>query len=290
MSGEFKRLNYFQGRFLSAEDMRAEQDYHAQKRRLHRSSLHTPGVVTQHLDGLQVTADPNDGTLLVAPGVAVDGRGRELYLAEPVTLDPSARDWEPPTTIYVVLARTEEEVEIRENPANPDFSGPAFVEESVQVTLVDEAPDVEEGVELARIRLQDGARVQNPADPTDPRPGEIDRTYVRVAGAHLPFSRPDPALPGLGPGQWRGGTTNVSPTEGFRPSTATDSFIDIEEVQVGDRHRLYVASVYPHDAGAIVTWFVQSELTDDGAVEYRLIIKNFGDQIVGVSWRVYRLA
>ena len=40
-----RRLNYFSGRLLTAEDLKEEQTYHLNKRRLHNLALHDWGVV-----------------------------------------------------------------------------------------------------------------------------------------------------------------------------------------------------------------------------------------------------
>jgi len=41
-----RRVNYFAGRLLTAEDFRAEQEYHREKSRRHNRRLHGSGVAS----------------------------------------------------------------------------------------------------------------------------------------------------------------------------------------------------------------------------------------------------
>lgn len=75
------RVYYVERQRLSAADLRAEQEYLAGLDERHNLNQHAPGVVR----GLRVGRDERD-RLVVEPGVAVDEHGRELLLAEPVTL------------------------------------------------------------------------------------------------------------------------------------------------------------------------------------------------------------
>src|SRR3954471_11968309 len=80
MTDPVRRLHYFSGQSLSPEDLQAEQDYHREMRYLHNRLL-GQGVVS----GLDVTA--GDGSsVIVSPGLAIDGYGRELVLPEEVSL------------------------------------------------------------------------------------------------------------------------------------------------------------------------------------------------------------
>jgi hypothetical protein len=72
---EFERTRFFFGKLLTAEDLEREQSYQNEKRWLLNRTLHGEGVVT----GLEVT--PRGGTgVRVAPGLAIDARGREILL------------------------------------------------------------------------------------------------------------------------------------------------------------------------------------------------------------------
>lgn len=84
------RNRYFPGKQLVTRDMEAEQKYFNNKRRLQNRFLHGFGVVS----GLTVTAvEQADDTskkssvsVAIEPGMAIDGMGREIVVAEQVFL------------------------------------------------------------------------------------------------------------------------------------------------------------------------------------------------------------
>jgi hypothetical protein len=71
---KLERLNYFNGRILSADDFNLEQTYFINKQRLHNRFLHGWGVVS----GLDVSI--KGSKVHVQPGVAIDCAGNEIYL------------------------------------------------------------------------------------------------------------------------------------------------------------------------------------------------------------------
>ncbi|MCK7494835.1 MAG: ATP-binding protein [Comamonadaceae bacterium] len=73
---------YRDGQLLLAEDFIAEQRLHIRRLDRHNLNLHGWGVVR----GLDV-ARTGDAAVQVGPGYAIDGRGREIELREPATLD-----------------------------------------------------------------------------------------------------------------------------------------------------------------------------------------------------------
>lgn len=79
-----RRVNYFDGRLLSAGDLAAEQQYARERTWLHNRMLHGQGVVS----GFEVTVQGDD--LVVSPGMAIDGMGREIVLVEQGCVDASA--------------------------------------------------------------------------------------------------------------------------------------------------------------------------------------------------------
>lgn len=83
MTDPVRRLHFFPGQLVSVEDLEADQDYHREMRYLHNRLLGS-GLV----NGLEVTVD-GEVTLVVSPGVAIDGLGREIVLTSEVRLDPS---------------------------------------------------------------------------------------------------------------------------------------------------------------------------------------------------------
>jgi hypothetical protein len=69
-----ERVNYFERQFLRVEDFQDEQSYQVSMRRRHNISHHTWGIV----EGLEPQLA--EGSLVVSPGLAIDGFGRELIL------------------------------------------------------------------------------------------------------------------------------------------------------------------------------------------------------------------
>jgi hypothetical protein len=79
-----RRVNYFAGRLLSAEDFETEQSYWLGKHRSHSRHLHGSGVVC----GLGVRPSGSGG-VTVEPGLAIDGLGRQIVVPEPLQMpDP----------------------------------------------------------------------------------------------------------------------------------------------------------------------------------------------------------
>jgi hypothetical protein len=79
---DLKRIEFFTGQRLTAQDLTDVQDANRQLRWLHNRSLHGWGIGI----GYGVTGEFGDTTVTVAPGYAIDCLGRELILTQPVTL------------------------------------------------------------------------------------------------------------------------------------------------------------------------------------------------------------
>lgn len=81
------RLNYFDGRLLTAEDFRDEQAYLLVRARRHNRHVHGWGVIS----GLDVRVTGN--FVEVSPGAAIDCAGNELVVENGVALSmpPQAR-------------------------------------------------------------------------------------------------------------------------------------------------------------------------------------------------------
>src|SRR5262245_3437386 len=113
MEQGFKRINFFKGLFTRAEDWRATESYHNDKRRLHNKFLHTPGIVPDCLNELRVIAMEGGTSLRIEPGYAIDGEGRDLYLPLAVDVPLTLRDYNPPRKIYAVIRYAEQETDWR---------------------------------------------------------------------------------------------------------------------------------------------------------------------------------
>ncbi len=86
-----ERPQYTQGQTLGAADFRAEQLYHRGGRRRHLLGPHTWGIVVgMDLVEQPKPADPSVVDVMLRPGLATDGYGRELMVDSALRLDPGA--------------------------------------------------------------------------------------------------------------------------------------------------------------------------------------------------------
>jgi hypothetical protein len=76
-----ERINFWNGEPLNAADWKTEQGYHMSVQRLLMQGLFSPGVV----NGLEV-GKKDAQTVTVSPGLALDARGREIFLADETEL------------------------------------------------------------------------------------------------------------------------------------------------------------------------------------------------------------
>jgi hypothetical protein len=146
--GGVKRVHYFEGQLLGEADLRDEQTYHAGKRQLHNRALHGYGVVEGLAARVQAGAAPP--AVIVEPGFALDAQGREIVLAEPLSV--ALRDGSSPCV--VVLEYAERLVDPVPGPV-PDTQAYARVEEGAAIRIVADG-DCAKGVALARL-VQDSA-------------------------------------------------------------------------------------------------------------------------------------
>jgi hypothetical protein len=79
-----QRPHFFDGRFLTAQDLAAEQNYLRKKHRQHNLHCHGVGVVS----GLKIstTNEKRGATIIIEPGIAIDPSGNELHLCAPARL------------------------------------------------------------------------------------------------------------------------------------------------------------------------------------------------------------
>lgn len=177
---EFKRMNFFTGFFTKAEDWKAEQSYHWWKMTYHNRGMHTPGVMRNVEKEFQVVPAGNRD-VLVLPGVALDGEGREIFLGEPEPL--KIPEFAEAKTVFICLSTSEEETDMVINVQNPSYSGNTRVREKVNLNVSIIPPDNRNFLELARIKALPGSDPISAAkDPDNPHGNEIDRLHVEYAG------------------------------------------------------------------------------------------------------------
>lgn len=79
----FVANRYHFGMLLGVDDLDTDQAYHRGKAWLHQAWLHGAGTVW----GLEVLVRAGDREVVVAPGLAIDHRGRELLVTAPLCVD-----------------------------------------------------------------------------------------------------------------------------------------------------------------------------------------------------------
>lgn len=283
MNETFKRINYFKGFFVQAEDLQQAESYHIEKSRLHNRCLHTPGVVDNYLEGLAVTAAKDGTHVQVAPGCAIDGSGRELFLPVAWDLPLNPKDYNPPTTVYVIISYGEEKVEWRPDKENPEFEGYAFIAERPKCEVVVSEPDNDEVIELARIRLgTDEMRINDPSDKDSPKQSEIDCRFVKYAAA----VHQTPPLKALCRKIVKGGSILIQNKDKESASRDREAVL-LDKINVQDETPAYLISVCPLEKGHI-SWHIEAYSGNPETVEYRLCFQNLGETDVNVKWRAYR--
>jgi hypothetical protein len=92
-SDEISRVRYFDRQFLRAVDFQAEQIYERDARRRHVLAHHTWGIVVGfELVEVPITGQSDFVDVVLRPGLAIDGFGRELVSYHPLRLDPAKFD------------------------------------------------------------------------------------------------------------------------------------------------------------------------------------------------------
>jgi hypothetical protein len=100
-----RRPRYVEGKLLSADDFKAEQEYQLERQWQHNRMLHGYGVVV----GLEVGVEENDKgwQVIVSPGYGLDGWGREIVVTEPLSANlPGDRH---DLTVYLKFVETDED-------------------------------------------------------------------------------------------------------------------------------------------------------------------------------------
>lgn len=141
----FSRNNYYTGKLLTERELTAEQRYHADKLRLHHMGLHGWGAVC----GLKVVPHPNCPSLylMVEPGLAIGGDGREIYIRSGVQVPlpkappaPAAGDPCPPeysAPAPTSSAQAPAATSTSAAPAAPTGAAPATPQGAVPATCPD---------------------------------------------------------------------------------------------------------------------------------------------------------
>jgi hypothetical protein len=164
-----ERLNYYNGQRLEAGDLKLEQEYHIRTRRWLNKSLYTTGIAS----GLDVREEKGTRTVIVGPGLALDGEGREILLLEEARLTvpgkphKKARGSDAKVDgLYLTIRYSEESIHeerngcvpqserSKHNGSRPAWAGPARVVAKPQFNWRDLLPYESSGeVVLAQVEL-----------------------------------------------------------------------------------------------------------------------------------------
>lgn len=294
MTGLFKRINFFKGLFMKEKDWQNEQTYHMEKQRFHNKYLHTPGVVFSCLEGLKVSVSESGTSLWVAPGYAIDGDGKDLFVPEAKELViPDLQSFNPPATIYVSLKYEERLSDRRENTANPLFTGYAYVSEASVMEISNQKPDNYNEIELARVNLSGDPRIGNPGgEENSEGNGESEageRQNVLIMD-HVPEA----------------GAMNQTRDRGLGLSDFAVKLVDTELVVISRNRKQEDTNVlieqYPKDVpppmymvflhsleGTRSRWAVECTENDQGTLDYTVHIRNESNRTITVYLRVYRV-
>jgi hypothetical protein len=151
-----QRVQFFEGQPLTARDLLDEQAYHMEKHRLHNRLFHASGVAS----GLEV-GEAGGTKVLVRPGLAIDGLGREIIVPEARQIDvaqPTDDQGEPKGarvtegTVSLLLRYREVGLEPRPLPNGEEVPG-RIAETHVLMVTADRPADPKQDVLLARVRV-----------------------------------------------------------------------------------------------------------------------------------------
>lgn len=109
-----KRLNYYTGQLLNADDFKDEQIYHVDALRSHNRNLHTWGIAR----GLNVEKIGTKN-VTISLGMAIDGLGRQIVLDELREIDLSQST---ASSLYLTISYNEEQTDFREGEGDRSYT------------------------------------------------------------------------------------------------------------------------------------------------------------------------
>lgn len=109
-----KRLNYYTGQLLNADDFKDEQMYHVDKLRSHNRNLHTWGIAR----GLNVEKIGTKN-VTISLGMAIDGMGRQIVLDELREIDLTQST---ASSLYLTISYNEEQTDFREGEGDKEYT------------------------------------------------------------------------------------------------------------------------------------------------------------------------
>lgn len=183
----FRRLNFFKGLVTTEKDWIDEEAYRDEKRRLHNRGLHRAGIV-RGAGGDLLTTARGDLSIEILDGAAVDGKGREIVLWEPVIKTITIEAYKPMQWVFVTLRFEEVPTDFIAYRSNLAVRGHRRMMETSVLEIGQTEPDLDEAVEIARFMVEPNSRALKDArDPSNPRPNELTQAFASrcgVAGTH----------------------------------------------------------------------------------------------------------
>ena len=154
----FKRANFFHGLKATPSFWNEMIEYSFKKESLYNNLFHGYGIVPNYKQSLHVQAEKTKGgliTLLIESGLAFDGLGRAIFLYKPEVVVLDTKKFNIPCTVYITIRYDERMEDFYSDSQNSDLQGYQHKKESSKIEILNNIPDPNIFVELARIRLED---------------------------------------------------------------------------------------------------------------------------------------
>jgi hypothetical protein len=153
-----KRLRAFEGMCLSDIDLKDEQNYWLWKRRLHNTYLHGSGVV--HGLKPEVVQTAEGDCVEISEGYAIDPGGNDIVVAEGARSDVVP---ESPGKymVFLVFKEADDPASKRQAYNSTERQETRTLE---QFQIVFNEKEIRNGVEIGRIRVGDGRKVEGAVD------------------------------------------------------------------------------------------------------------------------------
>ncbi len=282
-----KRLNYYTGQLLNADDFKDEQLYHVDALRSHNRNLHTWGIAR----GLNVEKFGTKN-VTISLGMAIDGLGRQIVLDElrEIDLSPSTA-----SSLYLTISYKEEQTDFREGEGDKAYtriSGDCVIEYdtnepdelSMKIILAKLIFDREKDT-LSSIDLEERRNVRNIG-------GDIE---VKSIDFSLPMKEDSDKFPqikgvgGANPGleiisenTTLKGNLNVSGTLTGKLTISGMSTIQssgtaeigprseakVDFTEPDTKHRFFITSVIPITPNSAIEWGWQVEKGDSRSIYF----------------------
>lgn len=149
-----KRVRYFHGKVLGAEDFTAEQQYLLERFRRHNRYLHGVGKVT----GLEVSISGDSSAgfkVVINPGYAIDSLGREIIV--PALHEEAIISTDK--AVYVCLhyaERATDPTPVVHEVGGDELFEQSRIEEFFAIKFETSDPCPEDGIALARLKHKKG--------------------------------------------------------------------------------------------------------------------------------------